>query len=177
MNVKIKVTFSKARIKTFHRFHFKKISTLPAIDLTIAMLCIIVAAIGLFVFSNSLVFGIFIVLFFVVFGTQNYRIDRIIEKMIKSNPPSIDPYTIVIDENKVLFNQGFVLKEYKWENIKRVCEIDECFYIYVSEQSALIFPKYLIDEKQKEMLRSFFTEKGLYKRYKFISIPEKEGVV
>ena len=177
MTVKIKATFSKARIKTFHRFHFKKISLLPIIDFTISMICIIIAFVGLLIFENSFIFGVFIVLCFVIFGTQNYRIDRTVRKMIKNNPPSIEPYTIFIDENKVIFTQDTTCKEFKWDNISRVCEIDECFYIYVSEQSALIFPKYLIKQEQKEELRKFFQEKGIYKKYRFISIAEKEGVV
>ena len=177
MEIKIKKTFSKARIESFYRFHFKHISYYPIIELALVVLCVIIACVGVFIFENTLILGICLVVGIVIPSTRNYRISRTIGKRLKVSPPDSEPYYLVITENGVKYSREYESKMFTWDKIVRVCEIDLCFYIYVGNDVALIFPKYTIREDQKEELRKLFKEKELYKKYKFLSSVEKEGVV
>ena len=177
MEIKIKTTFSKARIESFYKFHFKHISSYPVVEFALVALCVVIACLGVFVFEDTLTLGICLVVGVVIPTTRNYRIGRTIEKRLKVSPPDSEPYHLIITDDGVKYIRDCESKMFTWDKIVRVCEIDLCFYIYVGNEVALIFPKYTIREEQKEELRKLFTGKNLYKKYKFLSTLDKEGVV
>lgn len=177
MDVNIKTTFSKARIESFYRFHFKKISNYKFIELGLISICIIIAAVAVLFLENTLVMAISLTVALVIALTQSYRISRSIQKLLKVSPPDAEPYYLSIKDDGVTYIKGYETKKFSWDKIIRICEIDECFYIYVGEQTALIFPKHYLKANEKEELRVLFTEKSHYQKYKFISSIEKEGVV
>ena len=190
MNVKVKATFSKGRIETFYRFHFLKKSPYRIIELLLVIITFLISLLGITILENLYVFAIALVLGFVFIGTRNYRISTRIKKYLKVNSPDILPYYIIVKEDGIEYVRENESKLYKYNEIKEICEIDECFYIYVSEQKAIIMPKFLIEYEKRNKLREFFIGKSSntldsiekkdnfqFRQYKFISTQDKEGVV
>lgn len=176
MNYKVKTTFSKARIETFYRFHFLKKSVYRYIEIGLVSALILLSIIG-FIFQNTYLIVVPIVLAIVTVLTRKYRIVRSVDRMLKKNPPKTVPYYVSISDTCVRYNQDDVEKIYRIEDIKCLCEIDICFYFYVSENIAIIYPKYNLKLEEKEEIRNLFREKNKFKQYKFISSVDKEGVV
>ncbi len=182
MNIKCKTTFSKGRIETFYRFHFLKKSPYKFVELGLVLIAIIVAVMGFTLLENLYVFAVALVLIFVIIGTRNYRISNRVKKLLKTNPPDVLPYYVIIKDSHIEYIRDTNTINYEYNKIVEICEIDECFYIYVSETSAIILPKFSIDYEQREKLREFFKKKCtenncIFKQYKFISVQDKEGVV
>lgn len=174
MKIKIVTNFSKARMESFYRFHFLKKSTYRVIEFMAVIISLILSLLGL-VLSNTYLFAIFLVMTFVIILTRKYRINRIAKNIIKKNPPIGSPYTIIIKDETITYSRDDTYKEYNLDKEISVCEIDECFYVYVEQEIALIIPKYLLKFEDKETLRNMFTEKCQFKQYKFISTSEADG--
>lgn len=174
MNIKFNTNFSKSRMESFYRFHFLYKSYLRIVEVICELICLIVSFLGL-VISNTYLFAIFLVLFFVIMGTRKYRIERVAKKIINKNSIEAEPYTIIIKDDKIIFNHNNNYQEYKNNEVLCVCEIDECFYIYIGSDRALICPKFVIKASDKEKLREYFSSKFDYKKYKFISSVQDDG--
>lgn len=183
MNIKIKTTFSKARIETFYKFHFLKKSTYKFIELGMVIITFIISLLGITILENLYVFAICLVLGFVMVGTRNYRISSRVKSFLNKNKPDVMPYIIVITDDKIEYIRDNVTTIYTYDKLVEISEIDECFYIYVSENSALIVPKHSVVYEKRNDIRDFFIRKAsenenlTFKQYKFISIHDKEGVV
>ena len=93
------------------------------------------------------------------------------------------PYIIIITDDKIEYIRDNETTVYTYDKIVEISEIDECFYIYVTENSALIVPKHSVVYEKRNDIRDFFIKKAeennnlVFKQYKFFSIQEKEGVV
>ena len=183
MNIKIKTTFSKARIETFYKFHFLKKSTYKFIELGMVLITFIISLLGITILENLYVFAICLVLGFVMVGTRNYRISSRVKSFLNKNKPDVMPYIIVITDDKIEYIRDNVTTIYTYDKLVEISEIDECFYIYVSENSAFIVPKHSVVYEKRNDIRDFFIRKAsenenlTFKQYKFISIHDKEGVV
>ena len=183
MNIKIKTTFSKARIETFYKFHFLKKSPYKFIELGLVLVTFMISLLGITLLEDLYVFAICLVLGFVMIGTRNYRISNRVKSFLNKNKPDVMPYTIVITDDKIEYIREYNTLSYKYNELVEISEIDECFYIYVSENSALILPKHSVVYEKRNDIREFFIKKAnenenlVFKQYKFISIQEKEGVV
>lgn len=183
MNIKIKTTFSKARIETFYKFHFLKKSTYKFVELGMVLITFIISLLGITILENLYVFAICLVLGFVMVGTRNYRISSRVKSFLNKNKPDVVPYIIVITDDKIEYIRDNVTTIYTYDKLVEISEIDECFYIYVSENSALIVPKHSVVYEKRNDIRDFFIRKAsenenlTFKQYKFISIHDKEGVV
>ena len=174
MNIKVVTNFSKARMESFYRFHFLKKSNYRLIEFIAEIICVIVSFLGL-VINNTYLFAIFLVMVIIIIMTRKYRINRIARSIIKKNPPKGSPYTILIKDNTITYIFEETINTYNIDKIICVCEIDECFYVYVEENIALIIPKYLIKPDEKENLREFFKKNCSFKQYKFISTYKLDG--
>ena len=174
MKIKIVTNFSKARMESFYRFHFLKRSTYRVIEFMAVIVSLILSLLGL-VLNNTYLFAIFLVMTLVIVLTRKYRINRIAKNIIKKNPPIGSPYTIIIKDKTISYSRDDVYKEYNLDKAISVCEIDECFYVYVEQEIALIIPKYLLKLDDKENLRRMFTEQCQFKQYKFLSTSEADG--
>ena len=183
MNIKIKTTFSKARIETFYKFHFLKKSTYKFVELGMVLITFIISLLGITILENLYVFAICLMLGFVMVGTRNYRISNRVKSFLNKNKPDVMPYIIVITDDKIEYIRDNVTTIYTYDKLVEISEIDECFYIYVSENSALIVPKHSVVYEKRNDIRDFFIRKAsenenlTFKQYKFISIHDKEGVV
>lgn len=183
MNVKIKTTFSKARIETFYKFHFLKKSTYKYIELGLVLVTFIISLLGITLLENLYVFAICLVLGFVMIGTRSYRISSRVKSFLNKNKPDVMPYIIIITDDKIEYIRDNETSVYTYDKIVEISEIDECFYIYVTENSALIVPKHSVVYEKRNDIRDFFIKKAeennnlVFKQYKFLSIQEKEGVV
>lgn len=56
---------------------------------------------------------------------------------------------------------------YKWEQIVRLVEIDDAYYIYIADNKAIILPKYPVETEERNKLIQKGTELGIYKKYKY----------
>ena len=174
MRIKIVTNFSKARMESFYRFHFLKRSTYRVIEFIAVIISMILSLLGL-VLNNTYLFAIFLVMCLVIILTRKYRINRIAKNIIKKNPPLVSPYTILIQDETISYTKDDTYKQYNIDKTISVCEIDECFYVYVEQEIALIIPKYLLKLDDKDKLRKMFTEKCQFKQYKFVSTSEADG--
>ena len=92
-------------------------------------------------------------------------------------------YIIIITDDKIEYIRDNETTVYTYDKIVEISEIDECFYIYVTLNSALIVPKHSVVYEKRNDIRDFFIKKAeennnlVFKQYKFLSIQEKEGVV
>lgn len=177
MTVKVNTGFSKSRIESFYRFHIRHVSKGRFIEYALILICSIVGILGVFVFEEVMVTIVALLIAIIIIGTYNWRIYYATKRFLKNTPMDSRTYTILLDENKVTFIEDNMIKVYEYKDLFGVKEIDECYYLYISDFQAIIVPKYTISHKQKEELVKIFQEKCDYRRYKFISATEEEGVV
>lgn len=176
MNIKIKANLSNARMESFYRFHFLHKSSFRILEFALIILSLIISVLGI-ILNNTYIFAIFLVMCFIIILTRKSRISSIAKKFIKKNPPKGEPYIVVIREGIISFCQDSSTRTFNISDLKCVCEIDECFYLYVEDSVAVIIPKYLLKAEEKEKLRELFKEMCSFKQYKFISSVEPEGAI
>lgn len=176
MNIKIKANLSNSRMESFYRFHFLHKSSFRILEFALIILSLIISVLGI-ILNNTYIFAVFLVMGLIIVLTRKSRISSIAKKFIKKNPPRGEPYIVTIREGIISFYQDSLTKTFNVDDLKCVCEIDECFYLYVEESVALIIPKYLLKLEEKEQLRDYFKEMCSFKQYKFISSTEPEGAI
>lgn len=176
MNIKIKANLSNARMESFYRFHFLYKSSFRILEFALIIFSLVISVLGILL-NNTYIFAIFLVMSLIILFTRKYRISSIAKKFIKKNPPKGEPYTITIREGIISYYQNTNIRTYNMTTLKCVCEIDECFYLYVEESMAVIIPKYLLKFEEKENLREYFKKNCSFKQYRFISSTEPEGAI
>lgn len=162
-----KLTHSQTRAKDFYRFHLFRKSPIKYIYYGISSLVIILAVIFYFLMKYELaLFLVFISIMILIIRVVNTNIT--INKIIKDlRFPSIN-YTLKFNSQSVIYQYDSFKKEYLWDNIIVICEVNNYLYFYITPSSALILTKYTISEEERILLQSLITNaKVKHYQYKF----------
>jgi hypothetical protein len=167
MKIVVSTNFSEARAKTFFRFHLTKKSNSKYFYFGIGLLLVILGIIITFVFHQDTVGMIVFIAGVATFIIRPIQINSMVKKIVAKSKISGGKYIITIDDDFISYDFEGNVRRYTWKDITYVMETDDCFYVYTTPNTAIIFPKYAIDGEKRVGLTEFFKTNVVYKKYRF----------
>lgn len=171
MNIKVSTGFSKERVENFYKFHMTRIDKMRYLFYVGVGMLLLVSIISLIVFTsnpNAIVVTIVSILAnIILITTRPFRLSSAFKKAIKNTPISDKTYHIKVNDQGVNYIMDTEDSFYSWNDIVRLIEIDDAYYIYVSDNKAIILPKYPVEVDDRRLMVELVSGLGKYKKYKY----------
>ena len=171
MKIKVSTGFSKERVENFYKFHMTRIDKMRYLFYFAVMGLFLITFISILLFNKSqnmiTIIIVSLVANVILILTRPYRLSRGFKKAIERSPFSNETYHVMINNDGVEYLMYTTPEFYKWEQIVRLIEIDDAYYIYIADNKAIILPKYPVETEERNKLIQKGTELGIYKKYKY----------
>lgn len=171
MNIKVSTGFSKERVENFYKFHMTRIDKMRHLFYVGVIGLLIIAVIPLLILNKKPSAIIVTIIAFIadviLITTRPYRLSRAFKKILKDSPMSEKAYHIFIKDEGINYMTDTTNEYFKWDSIVRVVEIFDAYYIYVSDNKAIILPKHAVDYKERQKFDDFVINLGIHKKYNY----------
>lgn len=166
MLIEAKCSHSEQRARDFFRFHLlvRNISKY----IYYGLFLIAVGTGFYYIEKNNIDYAIYAFIFgILVLIVKHATVISTVNRILKNYKFPVVVYYLKFFDEYVLYDQEMSKKQYLWKDILRVDETKVYFYFYISPNSALILPKYVLkDNQQDEIIKLVKQNNVKYRRHR-----------